>query len=165
MVGAICVGGSAVVTESSIFVSSVLSISIPAGCNNLGLVFGDKVVDLALVFGVELVTVDVVADFDVVEAVEVVVCVSVFSMVLGSDSVVSSVVVSVVVVASVVVSSSVTEVDVVVITVVGLVIGSVDVIDFVDVASRSFCSIISESISKYVSGLNSNPNISIRSSN
>lgn len=161
MVGAICVGGSAVVTESSIFVSSVLSISIPAGCNNLGLVFGDGVV----VDGVELVTVDVVADFDVVEAVEVVVCVSVFSMVLGSDSVVSSVVVSVVVVASVVVSSSVTEVDVVVITVVGLVIGSVDVIDFVDVASRSFCSIISESISKYVSGLNSNPNISIRSSN
>lgn len=161
MVGVICVGGSAVVTKSSIFVSSVLSISIPAGCNNLGLVFGDGVV----ADDVELVTVDVVAACDVVEAVEVVVCVSVFSMVLGSDSVVSSVVVSVVVVASVVVSSSVTEVDVVVITVVGLVIGSVDVTDFVDVASRSFCSIISESISKYVSGLNSNPNISIRSSN
>ena len=158
MVGAICVGGSAVVTESSIFVSSVLSISIPAGCNNLGLVFGDGVV----VDSVELVTVDVVDACDVVEAVEVVVCVSVFSMVLGSDSVVSSVVVSVVVEASVVVGSSV---DVVVITVVGLVIGSVDVTDFVDVASRSFCSIISESISKYVSGLNSNPNISIRSSN
>ena len=157
MVGAICVGGSAVVTESSIFVSSVLSISIPAGCNNLGLVFGDGVV----VDSVELVTVDVVDACDVVEAVEVVVCVSVFSMVLGSDSVVSSVVVSVVVVASVVVGSVV----VVVITVVGLVIGSVDVTDFVDVASRSFCSIISESISKYVSGLNSNPNISIRSSN
>ena len=152
MVGAICVGGSAVVTESSMFVSSVLSISIPGGCNNLGPVFGD-VVD-----GSDVVAVDVVDIIDVVEVV-----VSVFSVVF--DSVVSSVVVSVVVVASVVVGSSVTKVDVVVITVVGLVIGSVDVTDFVDVASRSFCSIISESISKYVSGLNSNPNISIRSSN
>ena len=151
MVGAICVGGSAVVTESSMFVSSVLSISIPGGCNNLGLVFGD-VVDVSDVVAVDVVDVTV----DVVEVV-----VSVFSMVF--DSVVSSVVVSVVVVASVVVVSSV-DADVVC-TVVGLVIGSVDVTDFVDVASWSFCSIISESISKYVSGLNSNPNISIRSSN
>ena len=119
MVGTICVGGSAVVTESSMFVSSVLSISIPGGCNNLGLVFGD-VVD-----GSDVVAVDVVDTVDVVEVV-----VSVFSMVF--DSVVSSVVVSVVVVASVVVVSSV---DVVRGTVVGLVIGSVDITDFVDVAS------------------------------
>ena len=154
MVGANCVGGSAVVTESSMFVSSVLSISIPGGCNNLGLVVE------AIGDGADVVSADVVVvTVDVVEAVEVVV--SVFSMVL--DSVVSSVVVSVVVVASVVVVVS--SVVVVVITVVGLVIGSVDVTDFVDVASRSFCSIISEFISKYVSGLNSNPNISIRSSN
>ena len=94
MVGANCVGGSAVVTESSMFVSSVLSISIPGGCNNLGLVVG------AIGDGGDVVSADVVVvTVDVIEAVEVVV--SVFSMVL--DSVVSSVVVSVVVVASVVV--------------------------------------------------------------
>ena len=68
MVGANCVGGSAVVTESSMFVSSVLSISIPGGCNNLGLVVG------AIGDGADVVSADVVVvTVDVIEAVEVVV--------------------------------------------------------------------------------------------
>ena len=157
MVVGICVGGSAVVTESSMFVSSVLSISIPGGCNSLGLV---DVFDVIIV-------VDVVDCLDVVDAVVVIVSASVANCV-----VVTSMVISVEVVVSVVVVCTVVKAVVVVVgfaagTVVGLATFSVDVTmtDCVEVASRSFFSINSASISKYVSGLNSSPNISIRSSN
>lgn len=139
----ICVGSSTVVTESSIFVSSVLSISIPGGCNSLGLVVGDSDIDDA---SNVLIVVDVVDIVDVVDTVEVVVSVTVTDSVVVSSVVV---IVSVVVVGSSVVVVVSVVVGLVVDTVVGLVIGSVDATtDCVEVASRIFCSIVSESISK-----------------